>query len=239
MTTDERAGVKRCGSHEIRGDRPTGYTCSLPPGHGVDHQAFSDSGWRVASWPVQPDELPEWERELLEHVDPETGLLPPEQTVPRPSEAMIAAKWARLVSANEQLKRQRARLRQRVEKAEVERDEARQAWWAFADRLIPLGVAGFVMNAATGVCFLAGTPDQYFIHPAFQAKVLFFLVAGMNVAAFYLLMFRRVRQVGPGEQSPQLARIICGVSLCWWIRVKNTGRQLTVYPPIKDYLVPV
>jgi hypothetical protein len=112
---------------------------------------------------------------------------------------------------------------------------ARRIPLAALHRLIPLGVGGFVMNAATGVCFLAGTPDQYFINAAFQAKVLFFLVAGLNVAAFYLLMFRRVRQVGPGEQAPLLARIIGGVSLCCWIGVMTAGRLLTFYRPISDY----
>ncbi len=79
---------------------------------------------------------------------------------------------------------------------------ARRIPIAALHRLVPLGVAGFAMNAATGVCFLAGTPDQYFINAAFQAKVLFFLVAGLNVAAFYLLMFRRVRGVGRANRRP-------------------------------------
>jgi hypothetical protein len=101
-------------------------------------------------------------------------------------------------------------------------------------RLIPIGVAGFALNAVTGVCFLAGTPDQYFINAAFQAKALFFLVAGLNVAAFYLLMFRRVREVGPGEQVPWFARLVGGVSLACWIGVMTAGRLLTFYRPMGD-----
>ena len=112
---------------------------------------------------------------------------------------------------------------------------ARRIPIAALHRLIPLGVAGFAMNAATGVCFLAGTPDQYFINPAFQAKVLFFLVAGLNVAAFYLMMFRRVRNVGPGEHAPLFARIIGGVSICSWIAVMTAGRLITFYRPMADY----
>lgn len=113
---------------------------------------------------------------------------------------------------------------------------ARRIPIAALHRLIPLGVAGFAMNAATGVCFLAGTPDQYFINAAFQAKVLFFLVAGLNVAAFYLVMFRRVRDVGPGEHAPLFARIIGGVSLCCWIGVMTAGRLLTFYRPMGDFV---
>lgn len=98
-------------------------------------------------------------------------------------------------------------------------------------RLVPIGITGFAMNAATGFCFLAGAPDQYFINAAFQVKVMFFFVAGLNVAAFYLMMFKRVRRVGPGDQAPLFARVIGGVSLCCWIGVMTAGRLLTFYRP--------
>ena len=38
---------------------------------------------------------------------------------------------------------------------------ARRVPVAALHRLIPVGVAGFLLNAATGVCFLAGAPEQY------------------------------------------------------------------------------
>ena len=108
---------------------------------------------------------------------------------------------------------------------------ARRVPMAALHRLIPIGVTGFVMNAATGFCFLAGAPDQYFMNDAFQVKVAFLLVAGANVAAFYLTMFTKVRSVGPGEQAPFFARMIGGVSLCCWIGVMTAGRLLTFYRP--------
>lgn len=108
---------------------------------------------------------------------------------------------------------------------------ARRVPMAALHRLIPIGVAGFVINAATGFCFLAGAPDQYMLNGAFQAKVAFFVVAGVNVAGFYLTMFKTVRSVGPGEQAPLFARVIGGVSLCCWIGVMTAGRLLTFYRP--------
>ena len=108
---------------------------------------------------------------------------------------------------------------------------ARRIPMAAFHRLIPLGITGFAMNALTGLCFLAGTPDQYFINAAVQAKVMFLAVAGLNVAAFYTTMFRRVRKVGPGEQAPLFARIVGGVSLCCWIGVMTAGRLITFYRP--------
>lgn len=98
-------------------------------------------------------------------------------------------------------------------------------------RLIPIGVFGFALNVTTGLCFLAGTPDQYVLNRAFHFKLAFLAIAGLNVAVFYLTMFGRVRKVGPGEQAPIPARIIGGVSLCAWIGVMTAGRLLTFYRP--------
>jgi hypothetical protein len=99
-------------------------------------------------------------------------------------------------------------------------------------RLIPIGVFGFVINALTGICFLAGTPEQYLYNPAFRLKVVFILLAGVNIAVFYSTTFRRCCLVQPGEAAPLRARIIGGVSLCLWIGVISAGRLLTFYRPM-------
>jgi hypothetical protein len=109
---------------------------------------------------------------------------------------------------------------------------ARRIPMAAFHRLIPIGVMGFAMNAATGFCFLAGAPDQYFLNRAFHFKVAFFLLAGVNVAAFYLTMFRKVRALGSGDMAPLPARVIGGVSLLCWIGVMSAGRLLTFYRPL-------
>ena len=109
---------------------------------------------------------------------------------------------------------------------------ARRVPMAAFHRLIPIGIAGFLMNVATGFCFLSGTPDQYFLNGAFQFKVMFLAIAGINVAAFYLTMFRKVRALGPGDLAPLPARVIGGVSLAAWIGVMTCGRLLTFFRPI-------
>jgi hypothetical protein len=109
---------------------------------------------------------------------------------------------------------------------------ARQVPMAAFHRLIPIGVAGFLMNVATGFCFLSGTPNQYILNRAFQFKVMFLAIAGLNVAAFYLTMFRNLRTLGPGDLAPLPARVIGGVSLAAWIGVMTCGRLLTFFRPI-------
>ena len=97
-------------------------------------------------------------------------------------------------------------------------------------RLIPLGVAGFGLNAMTGIAFLSATPDQYLFNAAFRFKLLFFTIAGVNVLIFYAATFRRLLAQPPG--MPLLgARIAGGVSLCAWIGVMAAGRLLTFFRP--------
>ncbi len=98
-------------------------------------------------------------------------------------------------------------------------------------RLIPLGVAGFAVNAATGFCFLAGTPDQYLFNLAFRFKVFFFTIAGLNVLAFYTVTFRRLIAQDPAAPPTLGARVAGGVSICTWIGVMAAGRLLTFFRP--------
>lgn len=98
-------------------------------------------------------------------------------------------------------------------------------------RMIPVGIAAFLVNAATGVCFLAATPDQYLFNRAFRWKVVFFLIAGLNVMFFYTANFRRLEERGNTGPPPVGARIAGGISLCAWIGVMAAGRLLTFFRP--------
>jgi hypothetical protein len=100
-------------------------------------------------------------------------------------------------------------------------------------RLIPWGILGFCLNILTGVSFLTAEPDQYVYNPSFQLKMLFMMLAGVNVLLFYTTMFRHVKNRAAGEQAPLPARIMGGASLVFWIGVMSCGRLLTFFrPPI-------
>ena len=98
-------------------------------------------------------------------------------------------------------------------------------------RLIPWGIAGYVLNILTGICFLTAAADQYMYNPAFHLKILSMSIAGVNVLLFYTTMFQKVKLLGPGENAPLPARIIGGVSLTCWLGVILFGRLLTFYRP--------
>ncbi len=108
---------------------------------------------------------------------------------------------------------------------------ARRIPIAALHRLIPIGVSGFVINLATGICFISATPDQYLFNKAFYWKVTFITIAGVNVMIFYARTFRRLLETPPGITPPLAARLAGGVSLLAWIGVMSAGRLLTFFRP--------
>ena len=93
-------------------------------------------------------------------------------------------------------------------------------------RLVPWGVLGFLINLVTGILFVAGHPEQYVHSRAFQLKMLFVLLAGINVVLFNLTMFRKTAALGPGDDAPRGAKVIAAVSLVLWFGVMYLGRML-------------
>jgi hypothetical protein len=93
-------------------------------------------------------------------------------------------------------------------------------------RLVPWGVAGFVINLLTGLLFFIAAPEQYVHNVAFQFKLIFMMLAGVNVFIFYLAVFRRVENLRPGEDAPFPAKLIAGTSLFLWVGVMYLGRML-------------
>lgn len=98
-------------------------------------------------------------------------------------------------------------------------------------RLIPLGISGYALNALTGFCFLAATPDQYLFNLAFHVKVTCMTIAGLNVLFFYAKVFRRLEALGPDAPPPAGARLAGAISLTMWIGVMSAGRLLTFFRP--------
>ncbi len=108
---------------------------------------------------------------------------------------------------------------------------ARQVPILVLHRLIPIGIAGFALNLATGFCFLAGTPDQYLFNAAFHVKVALVAIAGLNVLFFYGRVFARLHAL-PAEAPPPLSAQVAGaVSLTAWVGVMSAGRLLTFFRP--------
>jgi hypothetical protein len=98
-------------------------------------------------------------------------------------------------------------------------------------RFVIFAVMGFALNVVSGSMFLVGQPDQYLLNRAFHFKVAFFVIAGLNVLAFYSTQFQRLKLLGPDDAAPGAARVMAAVSLFCWIGVIVAGRMLTFYRP--------
>lgn len=97
--------------------------------------------------------------------------------------------------------------------------------------LVRFGVAGFVLNVATGFMFVISDPGQYVYNPAFQIKVLAMLIAGINLAVFYRFIAHKVRTLADDAVAPLTARLIALISLSCWCVVIAGGRLITFYRP--------
>lgn len=108
---------------------------------------------------------------------------------------------------------------------------ARSVSFTTLHKLVPFGVAGYLTNVCTGFLFLTSAPDQYIYNSAFHMKMLFMLLAGLNVATFYSATFRHLKTLGPNDPIPFRARLAGGASLALWTGIIIFGRLITFYRP--------
>src|SRR5690606_14010277 len=99
------------------------------------------------------------------------------------------------------------------------------------ERLLPIGIAAFAVNAVTGIVFVAGNPIggamAYLENLAFQLKMLLILLAGINVAVFYLTgIAHAAESAGPSGDAVPAAKVIAGASLAFWVGVIVFGRLI-------------
>ena len=98
-------------------------------------------------------------------------------------------------------------------------------------KLVKVGVFGYSLNLMTGVMFLTTAPDQYIYNPAFQTKLFFMFIAGLNVLWFYTTYSERVKTTDSIASVVQQAKLIAVISLLCWTMVIIGGRLITYFRP--------
>jgi hypothetical protein len=99
-------------------------------------------------------------------------------------------------------------------------------------RLVPWGVAGFIGNLLLGIVFFSGHPDQYFYNNAFRLKLIFMVIAGVNILAFYGTgIFKEIKTLPAAAPVPARIKIIAAVSLGAWVGVLVCARLITFNRP--------
>jgi len=97
------------------------------------------------------------------------------------------------------------------------------------EKFIPLGVIAFVVNMVTGFIFIAGNPVggpmEYLGNLSLQLKMLFVVIAGLNLLAFYATGIHRSLESLPADgDASGGAKAVAAVSLTAWIFVIIMGR---------------
>src|SRR5439155_10183464 len=95
---------------------------------------------------------------------------------------------------------------------------AKRVPFAALHRLLPWGISGFLICFSTGVVFFTGDSLQYVNNWVFWYKMLFLVLAGLNVGTFYVTgMFNAAEKLAAGEDAPRGAKVIAVLSLVLWI----------------------
>ena len=98
-------------------------------------------------------------------------------------------------------------------------------------KLVKIGVFGYILNVTTGIMFLTTAPDQYLFNPAFQSKLLFMLVAGLNMLWFYTHHSVSVKMTDSVVSLTYRVKAIAMISLLCWMAVIICGRLITYFRP--------
>ncbi|MFC3069086.1 DUF6644 family protein [Phenylobacterium soli] len=93
-----------------------------------------------------------------------------------------------------------------------------------SDRVLPLTVAGFLMVIATGLLLFFAKPLFYYHNLWFRAKMVFLVLAMINIAVFHFRVQRNQAAWDGYERPPASARASAALSLLAWLCVITMGR---------------
>lgn len=96
-------------------------------------------------------------------------------------------------------------------------------------RLIPLAVAGLVINIVSGFFMFTTDPYMYWPNPAFRIKLVLVLIAAANALWFMYAEQRKIAALGIDERPDTSARVVALVSIILWILIILLGRLLPTY----------
>lgn len=91
-------------------------------------------------------------------------------------------------------------------------------------QLLPVGILGFGINLLTGMLFFLASPQQYINNVEFHRKLIFIVLAGVNV--LYFMLFDKAWAVKAGDDAPLSSKIAAVMSIVLWVGVLYYGEML-------------
>ena len=93
-------------------------------------------------------------------------------------------------------------------------------------RLLPWEIAGFAVMVMSGSLLFYAIPVKTYLNIFFRLKVVFLLLAGVNVAVFHRSVFRNMGKWDLDPVPPFRARLAGGLSLALWAGIVVAGRMI-------------
>jgi uncharacterized membrane protein len=91
-------------------------------------------------------------------------------------------------------------------------------------QLLPFGMLGFVLNLVTGMAFFLAAPGQYVNNVEFHRKVVFIVLAGINV--LYFMLVDETWLVGANDDAPFRAKAVAAITIFLWLGILYYGHML-------------
>lgn len=95
--------------------------------------------------------------------------------------------------------------------------------------VLPLTWAGFAVSLTSGFLLFWAEAAKNYPNPAFRAKMVLLLLAGLNPLIFHTGVYRRVSEWESLELSPWRARAAAVASLTLWSGVIVAGRAIAYF----------
>lgn len=92
--------------------------------------------------------------------------------------------------------------------------------------VLPISWIGFCIAAISGALMFVGNATGYADNPAFQLKLVFLLIAGINMLLFHLLTWKSIAVWDEVEHPPAAVKLAGAVSLSCWIVIVFLGRWI-------------
>jgi hypothetical protein len=92
--------------------------------------------------------------------------------------------------------------------------------------LLPIVWAGFIINVLTGSLLFIYGATNFGVNGAFQLKMAFMVLAGLNALAFDVAVRRTGGEWVAADRPPSYVKGLATLSLFFWLCVVTTGRWM-------------
>jgi hypothetical protein len=92
------------------------------------------------------------------------------------------------------------------------------------NKVLPLTIGGFVLLTVTGLLLFFSNPVHYYHSVWFRAKIIFLLVAAVNIFWFHYRVQKNLAEWDARPSPPSTVKIAACVSLASWLLVIVFGR---------------